>query len=107
MAVEGVSSVVIAQGAAGTTTLVAAPGAGLEIVVHGADIAIDGGGSFKLVSGSTDITGSFYAHSSSHANVSIAQGADCVIKCGANEALKVTSVTNPVSGVLFYSVQSA
>lgn len=104
--IQGVSSVVIAQGAAGTTTLVSAPGAGLRIVVHGADISLDGGGNFKLVSGSTDITGSFYSHAASHANVSIAQGADCVIHCAANEALKITSVTNPVSGVLFYSVES-
>lgn len=106
MGVDIVSSVAIAQVAAGTTTLVSAPGAGLRIVVHGADICINGGGSFKLVSGSTDLTGSFFAHASSHATVSLANGSDCFMLCGANEALKVTSVTHPANGVVYYSVQS-
>ena len=106
MGVDITQTVAVAQVAAGTTTLVSAPGVGLRIVMHGADISIDGAGTFKFVSGSTDMTGDFYSHSASHANVSIAQGADCHILCGANEALKITSTTNPVSGVVYYSVQS-
>lgn len=106
MGISVVSSVAVAQGSAGTTALVAAPGAGLRIVMHGADISIDGGGSVKFASASTDLTGAMFTHSASHATISIAGGADCVLRCAENQALNIISTSNPASGVVYYTVES-
>lgn len=107
MAVAGnVSHVAIAQGAAATTELVAAPGAGYRIVVHGATVAQAAGGTLKFQSAATDLTGAMSTHANNHSPVDLFAHSDCVLRCAANEALNLTSATNPVTGVVFYSIES-
>lgn len=96
----------VAQGGAGTTALVSAPGAGKRIVLHGATLSQDGGGTFKFQSASTDLTGAISTHANAHTAMDLFVGTDCILRCAANEALNITSVTSACAGVVFYSVES-
>lgn len=105
MAVAGhVTSVAVAQGAAGTTAVVAAPGAGFRVVIHGACLTISIAGSIKLQSAATDLTGAFDLLAATPFDP--CAGADAVLRCAANEALNLVSTTGAAKGVVYYSVEA-
>lgn len=105
MAVTGtVSHVAVSQGGAGTTAVVAAPGAGLRVVLHGALLVMDLAGTAKFQSAATDLTGAMSLATSSPLGVAL--DSDCVLRCAANEALNLTTATGAAKGVVWYSVES-
>ena len=107
MAVSGNNnSAILTQAGAGTDEVIAAPGAGLSIVVHGVDVSQDGGGTLILSSAATALTGAFATHAAAHTLYTIAGASDCVLRCAENEALNVTTATSPAFGVVYYSIES-
>jgi hypothetical protein len=106
MGIAVVSSVAVAQSSAGTTAAVSAPGAGLRIVMHGADVTIDGTGTLKFTDGTVDLTGPFTAHGSQGKLMNIAGGHDCVLRCGENRPLNIVTTNHAANGVVYYTIES-
>src|SRR5574337_381250 len=94
------ASAAIAQTAAATTVVVAAPGAGRQIVVNGYVLVAAGDCTVKFVSGATDLTGAMALT----VNGGIANKGVRLV-CGVNEALSLVTVTGYVTGHLEYSIE--
>lgn len=101
----GIQNASFDQGAAGTTDLIAAPGAGKVIKVLGYVIASSAAGTVKLIDSTpTDITGAMPIA----ANGSIVvQGRHQVGVCAANTKLQLVSATGACKGNVTYIIDSA
>lgn len=83
--------------------MVAAPGAGKRVEVVGWVLSLDAIGSFKFQSASTDKTGAIPVLASTPHSV---EAGWPFIKCAANEALNLVTVTGKAFGVVAYRIVS-
>ena len=95
----------IDQAAAGTTAVVAAPGAGYHIEVISYSLSMTPAGTYQWKSATTALTGNmplgaapFQAKGDSD---------NPVLVCAANEALNLVSVTGAADGNLVYQIVSS
>ena len=101
-----ITQVVLNQGAAGATDLVAAPGVGLKIYVVAIVLTMDAAGTLKFTEGTspTDITGvmNFAANGGM---VVVGDGANVILQTQTpNSKLSITTVTGKAQGYIRYFV---
>ena len=90
---------VITQAGAATTELVAAPGAGKHIVVHGYTFT-NGSGTAIFKSGTTALTGAMTAGA-----IPIVADGFQLLRCASNEALNITTSAAAAFGHLKYTIE--
>lgn len=94
------------QGAAGTTDLIAAPGAGLHIVLLGILAAFDAAGTAQLRDSTpTAITGVMPV--AANGNIIATPGNLPLGRCAANTKLQIVTATAKAKGVVIYAIEAA
>jgi len=91
------------QGAAGSTTLVAAPGAGKKIVLKSIALTMSAGGTAQLRSAGNNISGAFPIAANGGLVLPPSEN-EAWTECNANEALNLFTVTGLAKGLVSYVV---
>lgn len=100
--------IAVAQGAAGTTDLVAAPGAGLKIYVVKLVLVMSAAGTLKFTEGTgpTDLTGPM-AIAANGGIVDVGDGIEAVLQTNtANSKLSLVTTVGAANGWLRYFIDS-
>lgn len=97
------TTLAIAQGAAGTTTLVS-PGAGQKVYVTGIFLTLDAAGTVKFTETAGDLTGAMNAGGASAPPLVIAATHPILWTSTAGEQLKLTTATGKAQGWITYFV---
>lgn len=105
MKIVTVQFATIAQAVAGTTQLVAAPGAGLKVKLLSYEFTLSAAGTAKFVSGASDLTGAFDI--AANGGIS-AQGTPeaHLLEGAANTALSIVTTGGAARGKISYFVEA-
>ena len=99
-----VQRVSVNQAAAGTTEVVAAPGAGYHIEVVGYVLSMTPAGTGQWKSATTELSGNMPL-SAAHSSVMGSEDLPLLV-CAANEALNLVTVTGAADGFVLYQIES-